>query len=195
VCEIWKGAEADLKRESAAVVKKRVQKKYRLSELDLVLRRRRTRAEAKNMRRALKAGVKTPEILSVDEENHTIRMEYVRGTLVKDIFDGESGITGLSNEIGLMLSRLHSAGIVHNDLTTSNLIKTQDGVCMIDFGLSYHTTRVEDKAMDLVVLKKSLMATHTPQAQTIWDSLITAYKPPKDILSRIDTIEKRARYK
>jgi Kae1-associated kinase Bud32 len=190
-----KGAEANLYRDDGKLVKKRVQKKYRIPEVDKRLRKQRTRREAKNLERAQKSGVKTPRVLRVNEKEFTIEMEYVEGELVKDVFERGERIGELSKEIGSILRRLHDGNLVHNDLTTSNLILTEAGVCIIDFGLAYHTTRLEDKAMDLVVFKKSILATHTTRADEIWDNLVAGYEPDKQILKRVETIEKRVRYK
>ncbi len=190
-----KGAEANLYLGDSQLVKKRVEKKYRLPALDKRLRKRRTRGEAKNIERARKAGIKAPRVLRVDEKAYTIEMEYVEGRLVKDVFDRGERIEELSREIGSMLRRLHDSKLVHNDLTTSNLILGDDGVYVIDFGLAYHTTRLEDKAMDLVVFKKSIMATHTIHADKIWVNLVEGYQPGKEMLKRVETIENRVRYK
>lgn len=190
-----KGAEANLYLEDDRLIKERGNKGYRIPVLDDRLRRQRTRREAKNLERAAKAGVKTPKVIRTDEKSYILEMEYVEGELVKDVFDRGERIRELSKEVGGMLRRLHDARIVHNDLTTSNLIDTPGGACMIDFGLAYHTTRLEDKAMDLVVFKKSIMATHTKHSEQIWESLLAGYEPDKALLTRIQTIEKRVRYK
>ncbi|MBD3387760.1 MAG: Kae1-associated serine/threonine protein kinase [Candidatus Altiarchaeales archaeon] len=190
-----KGAEANLYLGDGRLVKERVEKKYRLPMLDRRLRRQRTRREAKNMERALKAGVRTPKVLRVDEKKYALEMEFLGGELVKDVFERGEKIDEISFEVGSMLRRLHDSKFVHNDLTTSNLILGEDGVYMIDFGLAYHTTRLEDKAMDLVVFKKSIMATHTSLMDEIWENLLKGYKPDNETLKRVETIENRVRYK
>ncbi|MBU0762258.1 MAG: Kae1-associated serine/threonine protein kinase, partial [Candidatus Altiarchaeota archaeon] len=193
--EIAKGAEANLYLTDGLLVKKRVEKKYRHRTLDEELRRQRTNREAKNMERALKAGVNTPKVLSVDEKNNTLKMEYVEGRLLKELFDADEGVEQHSQKIGEQLRILHGANIIHNDLTTSNMIFSNGKIFFLDFGLSIHSTRLEDKAMDLVVFKKSIHATHTKQADTIWQNLLQGYQPDKQTITRIQTIEKRVRYK
>jgi len=190
-----KGAEADLYLDGGRLIKQRVAKKYRIPELDGRLRRQRTRREAKNLERAAESGVKTPKVLKADEKNAVIEMEYVEGELVKDVFERGERIPELSRQIGAILRRLHDSNLVHNDLTTSNLILTGEGICIIDFGLAYHTTRLEDKAMDLVVFKKSILATHTLKADEIWAGLAEGYRPDEATLTRVNTIENRVRYK
>jgi len=190
-----KGAEANLYLNDGRLVKERIGKRYRIAELDVRLRRQRTRREAKNLERAFEFGVKVPKVLKCDEKNAVLEMEYVGGELLKEVFDRGDRIAELSAETGGMLRKLHDNNLVHNDLTTSNLILAEGGICMIDFGLAYHTTRLEDKAMDLVVFKKSILATHTVHADEIWENLIAGYKPDKETLKRVETIENRVRYK
>ena len=88
--------------------------------------------------------------------------------------------------VGVAVATLHDAGIVHGDLTTSNMMisdATQQLVCsgqqlvniwstlyrmdptnltqvMIDFGLSYNSMIAEDKAVDLYVLERAFLSTH-----------------------------------
>ena len=190
-----KGAEADISLRDGRLIKERVKKKYRILELDTRLRRQRTRREAKNMETAAGIGVKVPKLFKADERKFTVEMEYVPGELLKDVFERGERIGELSRQVGESLRRLHDGGLVHNDLTTSNLILGKDGIYVIDFGLAFHTDRLEDQAMDLVVFRKSIKATHTRHADDIWAALLDGYKPDKEMATRIETIEGRARYK
>ena len=192
---VRKGAEANICLTDGRIIKERVSKAYRIPQLDAKLRRQRTRREAKNLERALELGLKVPKIIRHDEKACIIELEYLDGELVKDLFDRGERIRELSRQIGISLRRLHDGGLVHNDLTTSNLIAASDGVYIIDFGLGYHTERLEDQAMDLVVFKKSIQATHTFHAKEIWDALIGGYGPDKEMAKRVETIEGRVRYK
>ncbi|CAF4890070.1 unnamed protein product, partial [Rotaria magnacalcarata] len=48
-------------------------------------------------------------------------------------------LENLAQQIGTIIARLHQAQIVHGDLTTSNmLLKDNDQLYLIDFGLSAH---------------------------------------------------------
>ena len=189
------GAEANLYLEDGVLVKKRVSKEYRFSELDFKLRRRRTRAEAKNLVKALDAGVPVPKVFFSDDKKFILKMEYLEGSTLKEEFDEGKDVEESSFEVGKILSLLHNANIVHNDLTTSNLIRCGEKIYIIDFGLSIISHRIEDKAMDLVVFKKSIHATHTTDYDLIWNSLAEGYKPSNEIMRRVEAIEKRVRYK
>ncbi|MFC2162977.1 KEOPS complex kinase/ATPase Bud32 [Candidatus Altiarchaeota archaeon] len=193
---VGKGAEANLYRDGGTLVKERAGKAYRIPELDKTIRRRRTKSEAKIMQKARQAGILTPKILDTGKDSYKITMEYVDGVLCKDVLgqSDDARIATLSARIGGDLRKLHDADIIHNDLTTSNLIIAGEDPYFIDFGLAFRSKRLEDKAMDLVVFKKSLMATHTTLVEPIWAAVVAGYLPDKDILARVEQIEKRVRY-
>lgn len=52
------------------------------------------------------------------------------------------------------------SGVIHGDLTTSNMIYKDDQIYLIDFGLSYVKTSIEDRAVDLYVLERAFISTH-----------------------------------
>lgn len=193
---IYKGAEANLYVSGEKLIKKRVKKDYRIPELDESLRRYRTRHEAKLMEKILGFGFPAPRVYSVSEKEAVIEMEYVKGDLVKDVFEeeGEAKVAEISEKIGETLALLHQHNIVHNDLTTSNMLLADGSVYVIDWGLGYHSTRMEDAAMDLVVFKKSLRATHPERFELIWVSVLKGCSPSKELSSRVEKIEGRVRY-
>lgn len=196
---VARGAEAVLYRRDGRLVKERIVKEYRISELDSRLRKRRTQREAKILENARRVGALVPRVFGVDAKNSRIVMEFVAGRLVKDAIPNmrDDEIMVLGGDIGRVLALLHQANIVHNDLTTSNMVLGVDGLYLIDFGLGFTSLRVEDKAMDLVVFKKALQATHSSRFELLWDCVIKAYSGYKNsgaVLDRIRVIEKRARY-
>lgn len=193
---IAKGAEADLYRHDGKLVKNRVRKAYRIRELDERLRRLRTRHEAKILEKVRDAGIKVPRVLKADEEENTLEMEYIDGRRIKEVFEEASleDIEGLSLKIGSVIARLHENNIIHNDLTTSNILLKENEIYLIDFGLGYISTRLEDKAMDLVVFKKSLLASHTRNYDAIWRNIEKGYGLDKNTARQMEEIEKRVRY-
>ncbi len=196
---IYKGAEADLSKEKNKIIKERIKKEYRVKELDERLRKTRTKREAKLMDKARRAGVNVPRIIKVDEKKNIIEMEYINGKTVKEILENTSAKEDeiISEKIGESVLGLHNANIIHNDLTTSNMLLRDDALYIIDFGLGTSSTRIEDKAIDLVVLKKSLKAAHSEKHKNIWAGIMEAYRKSREyktVNRRINEIEKRARY-
>jgi len=191
---IAKGAEANLYRDGGELVKERVRKEYRIPELDERIRKLRTRREAKLLEKISSFGFPAPKVLSVSEKEKKFTMEFVDGERLKELIEGGGKVKELGKLIGGELALLHENNVVHNDLTTSNMLLSEGKLFMIDWGLGYHTTRLEDKAMDLVVLKKSLMATHPLQFEELWTAILAGYKPAKEMSARVEKILSRVRY-
>ncbi|WP_321423017.1 bifunctional N(6)-L-threonylcarbamoyladenine synthase/serine/threonine protein kinase [uncultured Methanobacterium sp.] len=205
---VAKGAEANIYSDQylgeEVLVKKRVVKGYRIKEIDTHLRRKRTKNEAKLLGEAKRCGVVTPLIFDVDLNESALTMEKIKGTEVKELFSGEnsldlSEIKSISRIIGENVASLHDCGIIHGDLTTSNLILREDGdlVVFIDFGLGKISHLVEDKGVDLLVFKKAINGIHHDISQECFDSIIKGYEGARDyqqIVAKIEEIEGRGRY-
>ncbi len=196
---IARGAEAVLYREGEKLVKLRAEKKYRTPSLDVRLRKYRTQREAKILENAAKAGVPAPKLYEADVDGKRLVMEYVEGRLIKDVIASadEELLRELGGGLGAILCRLHSANIVHNDLTSSNMILSGGRIVLIDFGLAFTSTRIEDKAVDLVVFKRAFSASHAGGFALVWEALCAAYgeyQKSAEVLERVKVIEKRARY-
>jgi TP53 regulating kinase-like protein len=125
---IKKGAEASLYiadwHEKRVVIKARLPKKYRPVELDEKIRGYRTVHEPQLMHEAKKAGVPTPTIFLVDVKNAAITMEFVEGKQVKQLLGNISKKERqeLCVKIGELIGKMHKHGLIHGDLTTSNMI-------------------------------------------------------------------------
>lgn len=201
---IWrKGAEADIYpvkwMGEEAVVKERTTKAYRVGELDHYLKKRRTKGEAKLLSEAKRCGVSTPLIYDIDKKKNIILMEKVTGPTMKEVFDAspQSEIKSLSQKIGANIARLHNCGIIHGDLTTSNIIFKEYKIVFIDFGLGKISELVEDKGTDLLVFKKAVYGIHYEIAQGVFSNILEGYKQAIDyevILDKIREIEARGRY-
>jgi Kae1-associated kinase Bud32 len=169
----------------SAVVKVRQPKAYRIRELDEALRRTRTRKEAKAMYRASSAGVRTPEIFGIGK--FSIYMEKVPGKLLKDAADERIDY----ETIGLMLAKMHSVNVTHGDFTPANIVVGEQGICIIDFGLSDVSNSIEDKAIDLLLMKRSISG---DDYSTMESAYRKESKNPEEIIIRLAEIEKRGRY-
>jgi TP53 regulating kinase-like protein len=204
---IKKGAEANLYLASwhgrKVVLKKRLPKEYRPKLLDEQIRAYRTIHEPQLMHEAKKAGVPTPTIFLVDHVNTTIIMEYIEGKQVKQLLNrvSKSRRRSLCFKIGESVGRLHKYGIVHGDLTTSNLIQHVEGkIFFVDFGLGDKTKELEARGVDLHLMKRALQSTHYKFAEECFDSAIEGYstvlgsETSENVLDKIKEIERRGRY-
>jgi len=183
------GAEALVTLHKGTIVKERVPKLYRLKIIDDMLRKRRTKREIKVLA-TLKGTIPVPQVLK--SSNYRIVMEHLPGKMVADIADEHNAIL-LAEQIGSHIRKMHEAGIIHGDLTTSNMIFHDDTVYFIDFGLSFFSTKTEDKAVDLHVLHKAIRAKH--HQLTDFFSRICKTYGDKDVLERLTIVEKRGRNK
>jgi len=98
------------------------------------------------------------------------------------------------------VGRMHVAGIVHGDLTTSNVIVSEDGIHIIDFGLAAHSSKVEDHAVDLRLIKETLVGAHSKASQRVMAAFLRGYttvvgeRRTKEVTKKLGEIERRGRY-
>ncbi|MEM5772912.1 MAG: KEOPS complex kinase/ATPase Bud32 [Candidatus Aenigmatarchaeota archaeon] len=182
------------------LVKERIKKNYRIDQIDIKLRKERTRKEVKLLTEARKVGVLTPKIFEVDYKNFKIVMEFIEGERLKEFFSraDEKTIKKISFEVGRLIGKLHSAGIIHGDLTTSNMILKDDQIYFIDFGLGFFSKKIEDQGVDLNLLFEALKATHFKILSLCWENIVKGYKQEyknaEQVLKKVEEIEARARY-
>lgn len=80
-------------------------------------------------------------------------------------------------QIGQSVAQLHDGGLVHGDLTTSNMLLRADDdmFVLIDFGLAYNSTNPEDKAVDLYVMERAFTSAHS-EREGLFKVVLQAYK-------------------
>lgn len=185
------------------VIKRRLPKRYRIPELDERIRTYRTIHEPQLMHEAKKAGVPTPTIYLVDAKEATIIMEQVEGEQVKRLLGviSEEERLKLCYEIGGLIGKLHKNGIIHGDLTTSNMIQISSGkIFFVDFGLGEKNHEVEAKGVDLHLMRRALHSSHFSYAEECFNAIMNGYSnvlgdsAAREIMEKITEIERRGRY-
>ena len=200
-----RGAEAELRMVEwmgrRALAKRRVPKAYRLPELDARLRQMRTKMEARLLREARQACVPTPLVYDVDmaASSCILTMEFIDGEQVKRLLNSMpvSQARRMSRKIGQMVGALHTGGIIHGDLTTSNMLWAEGKMYVIDFGLGSMTDEVEARGVDLRVLKEAFGSTHSHLAgcfDVIMKGYCEAFNGGKEAVERMTDIASRGRY-
>ncbi len=187
----------------AAVFKMREPKVFRQAVLDKKIREARTVHEASFLAEARRLGVATPLLYFADKSRAEIVMQFIPGRRLKDIIDaGEKEVFAKwCREAGRYLARLHRGGIIHGDLTTSNFIITDGRLALIDFGLSFYSQRLEDRAVDLHLLNMVARSAHNQYADGIMEAVLTGYREVLNsgevdtVLNRLKDVERRGRYK
>jgi Kae1-associated kinase Bud32 len=174
------------------ILKRRSKKKYRIKEIDENIRCQRTRNEARIIGTVSSLGIDSPNLLLVDK--YDIYMSRINGKNLNDILKsdkpGRLGKTFVA--LGKYASILHNNNIIHGDYTPANVMIEKDGtVYIIDFGLSSITNSVEDKALDLLLMKRSVK---TNLFNTFIRNYLANCTDGRIIKNRLDEIEKRGRY-
>ncbi|XP_065162456.1 EKC/KEOPS complex subunit TP53RK-like [Atheta coriaria] len=198
-------------KDTPCILKERFPKKFRHPELDKQLTRSRIRAEVKALKTCATLGLKTPQVFASDLDKRTIHMEFFPFAITaKDyIINGnDEQITWISQEIGKYLAKMHSNKLVHGDLTTSNVLVYNEAseddfsnteelkIIFIDFGLSQHEASAEDKGVDLYVLERALLSTHSVADQifpTILEAYKNEYKNCADAVRKFEEVRARGR--
>src|SRR3989338_8719052 len=193
---LHEGAEAKIYFSDGTVIKERLSKDYRYKDLDMSIRKKNTRKEVKLLQKAAEH-IPVPKVLTHSDKTMTIQMEHIEGKKLRDVIDSIDR-KDTFRRVGKKIAKLHNAHIIHGDLTTSNIL-IHDKIYFIDFGLGFVSTKIEDKAVDLHIIKKALESKHYLHAEECFHYLLEGYtKENKDvemILRRLEKVEKRGHYK
>ena len=202
---IKKGAEAELYRGRwqgfDVIFKRRIRKPYRNHDLDSYIRTSRTSLEAKLLSESKRLRVPTPIVYFVDLDKTEIIMSYIPGLPLKKMMPtmDETSIKQFFVKIGKMVGRLHRGGIVHGDLTTSNMIVKDGSVFFIDFGLGEYTLDLEARGVDVHLMRRTLESSHHEVSKIAYNSFISGYSrvmgdETEEVLRRVGEIRRRGRY-
>jgi len=198
---IGRGAEAKIYTTSVSgikiLAKERLPKTYRAPEIDSRLRKERTTQETRILLMASKQQLPVPRLIDVDTGTWTIYMEYLPYPQLKSCMD-QVDIQTVFEIVGGTLANFHNLDIIHGDLTTSNMLWNGEDIYFIDFGLGFISTHIEDKAVDILVLKHTLESSHASYAEKAMEATLNAYQrgtANSSAVDRLDQIEHRVRYR
>ena len=119
-------------------------------------------------------------------------MEYITGEMLKHCLSPAA-----VERTGEMVGRMHAAGIIHGDLTTSNII-IRDGVpVFIDFGLAYVSRETEARGVDVHVFFQTLESTSRDYERlslAFRKGYAAATDDAAEVFRRVEEIRLRGRY-
>ncbi|GBE55209.1 bifunctional UGMP family protein/serine/threonine protein kinase [archaeon BMS3Bbin15] len=195
---IARGAEAVILLDEGEIIKKRIKKDYRIPQIDLKLRKNRTKREARLLSLARQNGIPTPFVRDVIPEEFTLRISYIEGEKLRNIVEKLKNIKEIFHEVGNLAGKMHSGNIIHGDLTTSNMILSKGRIYLIDFGLGEVNESIEAKGTDILVFKKSVCSTHFEYEEEILDAFFRGYQESfpsgSRVIERLKLMERRGRY-
>lgn len=93
------------------------------------------------------------------EENNTayIVMEYLEGITLKE-YISKNGMMSFENASSMLLpimdslSKIHSLGLIHRDISPSNIMITKDGsIKLLDFGATRNISGVDEKSLSVML--------------------------------------------
>ncbi|MGM5480033.1 MAG: Kae1-associated kinase Bud32 [Nanobdellota archaeon] len=193
--QLSQGAESIIYRDGETVSKVRVAKSYRHPELDTSLRKSRSKREQKVLEKAHSLGIPVPDS---SLENSTITMTYLPGLRLRDWLFSNNADSSFLKLLGSYTALLHNNTIVHGDLTTSNCIVSDGVLFLIDFGLSFFSTKAEDYAVDIHLLEQALESTHYKEAKSLFSAFLEGYSSSNNysaVLDRLEVVRARGRNK
>jgi len=199
---IGEGAEAKIIKIDDNVLKKiRLPKTYRLEIIDNKLRKFRNKREFKILTKLYEAKVNVPQpfelIENIRKENEeqeiAFTFKYIKGDNIKYILDKR-----ILNFAFDEIIKIHNQNITHSDLTTLNMLYSNNKVYIIDFGLGLFSHKAEDKAVDLNIFFNCIKNEH-PEFYDKKEELIKIYlekaQNSEKIIKSLNNIEKRGRNK
>ncbi|KAL6896097.1 kinase-like protein [Trichoderma longibrachiatum] len=181
-------------------LKYRPPKPWRHPILDQRLTKHRILSEARILSKCRRDGLRVPDVYAIDEAAGWLMLEWVQGTPVRvninerlgsrtEGIEDDEELKDLMRRIGAAVGKMHSIGVIHGDLTTSNMMlkppaqqSADDGatglegeIVIIDLGLASGGVHDEERAVDLYVLERAFGSTH-PRAECIFGEVLDAYR-------------------
>ncbi|XBW36960.1 hypothetical protein QEN19_002540 [Hanseniaspora menglaensis] len=204
------------------IIKYRPFKKYRHEQIDRVITKKRTVGECRCLvKLSNMEGINVPQFIASDPHNGFIWQSKIGQTLKDGTFSNLRNFLWLNNNdknayteevkqvllnVGKQIGILHTNQYVHGDLTSSNIVLQQEDCngkwvpFLIDFGLSGYSTLVEDKGVDLYVLERAILSTHSLYAEKYNEWLLEGYKQAyqdqedlTQVLKRFEEVRLRGR--
>lgn len=214
--KIAQGAEAVIYQDGNDIIKERFAKRYRLPQIDESLRKFRTRREAKVLQKLTETNFPAPHLKEFSDIRMAITMDFIPGPKVRDVLLQKNVLSRddvllqsselqeydqIAQQMGERIAQLHNANIIHGDLTTSNMLFSEKSreLAFIDFGLSFFSDKIEDKAVDLFLLERALQGTHFQIYLEFFKSVLESYQKEcsnaPEILARFEIVKARGRNK
>lgn len=193
------------------ILKYRFKKNYRIKELDKEIRKKRTIKEKRIINKLIINNIKVPQLFNINDilnnninnifnnNNNDIlnlsKEELNENCILMEFIEG--GFPDINNEFleltGKIIYNIHNIGIIHGDLTPSNFIQINSPLnfVLLDFGLSFNSNKIEDKAVDLYGFERSILSIN----YNIDINKLYLFYNNNDVINKLNDIRKRGRKK
>lgn len=186
-----------------AIKKERFEKTYRNKQLDERLTKERTRAEIRSLIKLKESNCRFSELLPTIyfTSNREIIMSEIENAKTINEFTKLNKFEDSKwfyDELGRTIAEIHKLNLIHGDLTTTNfLICSNKQIVPIDFGLAQFNGSIEDIAVDLYVLERSLL-TNDYEHYKGFEIILSSYqkemgKRANEIMCKLDEVRLRGR--
>lgn len=197
-----RGAEAEIRAAEwhgrSVVVKSRLPKTYRHPNLDAALRANRIRTETRLLSEARHLGIPVPVMYDIDLGRGTMTLAHLQGPTLAELIGSGDDATQFCKALGAYMGKLHSAGIAHGDLTTSNMVITGGILHLLDFSLGERGADLEALGVDIHLLSESFNSAHAGRPE-LWRAFLSGYRSGNAsadaVLGKAKEIEARGRYR
>jgi len=196
------GAEAIVTRSTFhgrdSIIKKRVAKSYRDKSLDSEIRNERTRNEYSLLTRLMHIGIKVPLVYDVDIYSASITMQRIAGPSLKEYLHRERDST-IVVRLADIVKRMHMNNISHGDLTTGNIMISEDtgDLYIIDPSMGRFPAESLQIAHDIFLLMNSFRNAH-PDLPDLADIFLKHYAADNyiygEVVENLKSIRRRRRY-
>ena len=189
------GAESEIHQINQTTLKKlRLPKTYRIKEIDLKLRKIRNRKEFKILTKLHKTNMNVPEPYKLIEDKRideiSFEFEFLPGEVLKKCLTKK-----LLFEAFNQIIEMHKNEITHSDLTTLNMIYSNNKIFIIDFGLGDTSIKAEDRAVDLNLFFNCIKNEHPEFIKHKEELKEIYFKFNERVLHNLEKIETRGRNK
>ncbi len=181
-----------------SIVKKRVVKTYRYKSLDSMIRNERNRNEYSLLTKLMHLGIKVPLVYDVDIYSSSITMQRIVGPSLKEYLHRERD-SSVVVRLAEIVKRMHLNDVSHGDLTTGNVMISEDtgDLYIIDPSMGRFPAEPLQIAHDVFLLLNSFRNAH-PDLPDLGEIFMKHYAADngiyKVVLENLRSIKRRRRY-
>jgi N6-L-threonylcarbamoyladenine synthase/protein kinase Bud32 len=181
-----------------ALRKTRIRKNYRDPMLDTFIRKERIKREATMIYKMNELGIPVPIVYDIDFLKLYTLYEKIEGEKLSNYLEKSgNNVPSVLEKLGESIGIIHSKGITHGDLTTSNIIVKNGVPYLIDASMGNTNSTLDELAVDLYLFMESLRVI-SRDPETWFRYFVSGYSKKNSefglVMEEMNNLEKRRRY-